>query len=58
MAAKRYQTTEEVIGLLGIENRAPLDIARKSSSGFYKCDRYVVSYAGRNKWEVFDRVAV
>jgi hypothetical protein len=53
-----YRTTEAVIDFLGLESRNPLDKARRSNSGFYKCDRYVVSYAGRNKWEVFDRVAV
>jgi hypothetical protein len=58
MITKRYRTTDEIIDFLRIENRKPLDIARRSSSGFYKCDQYVVFYAGRNKWEVFDRVAV
>jgi hypothetical protein len=58
MTTKQCRTTEEIIDFLGIQNRTPLDMARRSSSGFYKCDQYVVYYAGRNKWEVFDRVVV
>jgi hypothetical protein len=57
MTTKQYRTTGEVIDFLEIGNRTPLDIARRSSGGFYRCGRYVVSYIGRNKWEVFDRVA-
>jgi hypothetical protein len=52
---RTYRTTEEVIDFLGIESRNPLDRARRSNGGFYKCDQYVVSYVGRNKWELFNR---
>jgi hypothetical protein len=55
MTTKRYRTTDEIIDFLRIENRTPLDIARRSSSGYYRCDQYVVSYVGRNKWELFNR---
>jgi hypothetical protein len=50
-----YRTTEEILNLLCMENRSPLDKARKSNSGFYQCGHYLVSYVERNKWELFER---
>jgi hypothetical protein len=50
-----YRTTEEILNLLCMEHRFPLDKARKSNSGFYQCEHYLVSYVGRNKWELFER---